>query len=341
MSKLSVGVVGATGLVGRELLFFLEKRKFPIHSLDCFSSGKSNKGVFFQGKKFPVKKFNFNEAKKNQIVFFVSSDEVSTRWAKKLAAEGVWVIDDSSAFRSDSAVPLVIPEVNKEEIKPGIRLVAGPNCTMTGLGVAGYSLHKKIGVEEIRLASYQAVSGAGRSALEVFFSEVKRDVKNFSLKEGRVPILKMGHPLHLPRSISANVFPQVGPFDLRGVSAEENKVASELRKVWKAPNLKISVTAVRVPTLRGHCLSAWLTLKKPVSLKAAAKLISISTVVEGAHSYPTPRSVAGKEEVFVSRIRRGCSPREIVLWIAMDNLIKGAALNSVQIAEEILRRGLI
>ncbi len=341
MVELSVGVVGATGLVGRELLFFLEKRKFPLSRLDCYSSGKSNQGIFFQGKKYSAKKFNFNEAKKNQIIFFVSSDEVSARWAKKLAALGIWVIDDSSAFRNDPAVPLVIPEVNKEEISPRSRLLAGPNCTMTGLGVAGYRLHQKIGVKEIRLASYQSVSGAGRAAVEDFFAETRKDMKNFSLKGGRVPILKMKKSLHLPRPISANVFPQVGAFDSQGVSGEESKVAFELRKVWKAPNLKISVTAVRVPTLRGHCLSAWLTLRKPISLKEATRLISASTILKNDHSYPTPLSCAGREGVFVSRIRRGCSPFEIVLWIAMDNLIKGAALNSVQIAEEILRCGFI
>ncbi len=185
------------------------------------------------------------------------------------------------------------------------------------------------------------MSGAGRAALEDFFAEMKKDMRKFSLKEGRVPILKMGKSLHLPRPISANVFPQIGSFDARGYSAEENKVAFELRKVWKAPHLKISVTAVRVPTLRGHCLSAWLTLKKPISAKEAANLISVSSVVKDDDSYATPRSSAGQEEIFVSRIRRGCSPREIVLWIAMDNLVKGAALNSVQIAEEILRCGFI
>ena len=341
MPKLSAAVVGATGLVGRELLFFLEKRKFPLQEIHCFSSGKSNQGVFFKGKKLPVKKFNFGEAKKNQIIFFVSSDEVSRRWAKKLAALGSWVIDDSSAFRSDPSVPLVIPEVNGEEISGKSRLIAGPNCTMTGLGVAGYWLHKKIGVKEIRLSSYQAVSGAGRMALEDFFSESKAQIKNLPLKTGRVPILNMGKYSRLPRPTFANVFPQVGSFDAEGYSAEENKVAFELRKVWKAPNLKISVTAVRVPTLRGHCLSAWMTLKAPISLNEAKKLISRSSALKPDSLYPTPLSCAGKEEVFVSRVRFGCSLSEIVLWIAMDNLVKGAALNSVQIAEEILRRGLI
>ncbi len=337
--KIRAAIVGATGLVGRELLCLLEKRNFPVSSLELFSSGKTRESLSFKGKEVPVLPLNFNALKKLGLIFFASSDEVSKRWAKKLSALGIWVIDDSSAFRNDPRVPLIIPEVNGEILNSSQRLIAGPNCTMTGLAVAGHLLQKKIGISEVRLASYQAVSGAGRAALIEFFNATRKGIGELSLKSGRVPVLKEDHSLALPSSIFANVFPQVGPFDHNGNSAEETKVAAELRKVWKSPQLKISVTAVRVPTLRGHCLAAWLTLKKPISLARAKKLISTSAALSKNGRYPTPISCGGKEAVFAARLRRGCSPHEIVLWIAMDNLLKGAALNSLQIAEEILRRG--
>lgn len=338
-SPVAVSVVGATGLVGRELVFLLEKRKFPIADISFFSSGKKREDLFFRWGKIAVKRANFSDLKKAQLVFFASSDEVSRRWAKKLAGLGIWVIDDSSAFRDDPLVPLVIPEVNADAFTFRTRLIAGPNCTMTGLAVAGNSLHKKIGISEIRLASYQAVSGAGRAAINEFFDGTRKGIKELSLKSGRVPILKAQVARDLPAQIFGNVFPQVGAFDGEGNSVEEIKIAAELRKIWKSPKLSVSSTAVRVPTLRGHCLAVWLTLKKNISLERAREILASSVVLESGNRYATPISCAGKENVFAARLRRGCSSREIVLWIVADNLLKGAALNSIQIAEEILSRG--
>jgi aspartate-semialdehyde dehydrogenase len=337
--KIRVALVGATGLVGRELLRLIETRKFPISSLALFSSGQKRESLLFKNESILIQPLNFPALKNTDLVFFASSDEVSKRWAPKLSARGIWVIDDSSAFRTDPRVPLIIPEINADALSPNHRLIAGPNCTMTGLAVAGHILHKKIGISEVRLASYQAISGAGRAALIEFFKDSRHELGELSLKSGRVPVLKEKFSRALPAQIFANVFPQVGSFDLNGNSSEEIKVVAELRKVWASPKLKVSVTAVRVPTLRGHCLAAWLTLKKPVSLKRAEKMISSSAMLWKNGRYPTPLSCGGKEGVFVARLRRGCSPHEIVLWIAMDNLLKGAALNSIQIAEEILRRG--
>lgn len=323
--RLRVAVVGATGMVGRELLQVLEKRRFPIGKLFPFASGKSRKSVRFRGKTLDAPALNEKLLALSDLVFFVSSDAVSKRLAPRLAARGIWVIDDSSAFRLDPRVPLVIPEINASALRLSRKLIAGPNCTMTGIAVAGHRLHSSIGVAAVRIASYQAVSGAGNAALEEFFAQIK----------GGTPRKASA----LPGPIAFNVLPQVGGFDGFGYSSEENKVSAELRKVWGAPSLKVSVTAVRVPVKRGHSLAAWLTLSKPVSrAKASAILEKTPGLKLLRRGYPTPLTCSGRDSVYAGRVRQGVDSKEISLWIVSDNLLKGAALNSVQIAEELLRR---
>ena len=323
---LTVSIVGATGMVGRELLDVLEKRRFPTGKLYCFSSGESRKSVRFRGKALPAPGIDRKALESSDLVFFVSADEVSARFAQGLAAKGVWVIDDSSAFRLDPKVPLVIPEVNARDLSPQKRLIAGPNCTMTGLAVAAYGLHKNAKVTAVRMASYQAVSGAGKAAVQEFLSQNRGEKTR---------------PRALPRPIAFNVFPQVGGFDAAGNSSEENKVAAELRKIWGAPRLKVSATAVRVPVLRGHSLAAWVTLARALSPEKARKIMRVTEGLELSPglNYPTPLSCANRWPVFAGRVRAGTHSKELALWIVSDNLLKGAALNSVQIAEYLLHRG--
>ena len=336
-----MAVVGATGMVGAELLRVLEARRFPASRLLPFSSGSARKSVTFRGRRLQAPAVDRAALAACDLVFFVSADEVSESLAPGLAASGVWVIDDSSAFRLDKNVPLVIPEVNAAALAPSRRLIAGPNCTMTGLAVAGLALHRRWGATEIRVASYQAVSGAGKAALREFLSQNRALGATLALDSERAPVFRAPRSFALPAPISCNVFPQVGSFDPTGYSSEENKVASELRKVWNAPALKISVTAVRVPVVRGHSLAAWLRFKRPVSVVEARRLLKkapgLELLPEGR--YPTPLSAAGKGPVYAGRLRAGVDARELCLWIVSDNLLKGAALNSVQIAEELLRRG--
>jgi aspartate-semialdehyde dehydrogenase len=324
-------------MVGRELLALLERRKFPVASLAPFSSGRKKVSVPFRGRAVPAPAVDQKSLAACDLVFLVSSDEVSKKWGKALAARGAWVIDDSSAFRLDPEVPLVIPEVNAHALSPDKRLIAGPNCTMTGLAVAGYPLHRAARVETVRMASYQAVSGAGKEALSEFFEQA-RGLKLAT--DGAAPVLPVGKSSALPRAIACNVIPQVGSFDGRGYSSEENKVASELRKIWEAPELEISVTAVRVPVIRGHCLSAWLEFERHISPADARKLMKDAPglVLSKEGDYPTARSAGGQWPVYAGRVRKGASSNELCLWIASDNLLKGAALNSVQVAEELLRR---
>lgn len=332
----AIGVVGASGMVGGELLSLLEKRRFPVGKLLPFNSGRREAAVTFRGKKYRCEAPTLAALKECGLVFFVSTDEVSARFGRKLAAAGTWCIDDSSHFRLDPSVPLVIPEVNSDGLDGRSRLIAGPNCTITGAAVSLARVHRRFRIKEMRLATYQAVSGAGKSAMEQLRAEL-----GSWLKKGRVPDLpgrKFPHP------IAFNVFPQVGGFDAEGNSSEENKVSAELKKIWASPGLRVSCTAVRVPVLRGHSLAIWARTEKPWTLPALAREIAAAEGVEfrpGQADYPTPLAQGDRTfKVYAGRLRRaGTDPREFQLWAVSDNLYKGAAWNSVQIAEKLLASG--
>ncbi|MDQ7774255.1 MAG: aspartate-semialdehyde dehydrogenase [Elusimicrobiales bacterium] len=336
MPALSIGVVGASGMVGGELLELLEKRRFPVGKIVPFNSGRREAFVTFRGKKYRCEAPTLAALKECGLVFFVSTDEVSARFAKKLAAAGTWCIDDSSYFRLDPSVPLVIPEVNAAELDGRSRLIAGPNCTITGAAVSLARVHRKFRIKELRLSTYQAVSGAGKSAME----QLKIELAHW-LKKGRVPDLpgrKFPHP------IAFNVFPQVGGFDAEGNSSEENKVSAELKKIWSSPDLRVSCTAARVPVLRGHSLAIWARTEKPWTLKALGREIAAAEGVEFRAvqaGYPTPLGEGDRTlKVYAGRLRRSeTHPREFQLWAVSDNLYKGAAWNSVQIAEKLLAAG--
>lgn len=339
-------------MVGAELLHLLEARKFPVGELLPFNSGRTAAAVTFKGRKYACLKPSFAALRKAGLVFFVSTDEVSGRFAKKLAAAGVWCIDDSSRFRLEKGVPLVIPEVNGGEIGPGGRLIAGPNCTLTGAAVALHDIHKKFRITELRIATYQAVSGAGRGAMNQLEAELA-----YYLKHGRVHgrghntyfgdlrVAEIGVVSPFPRAIAFNLFPQVGGFDKNGMSVEEAKVEAELKKIWSSPGLKISSTAVRVPVLRGHSLSVWARTAKKWSLGQLEKTLAATPgleFVKDPYKYPTPLDVVKTAGVKAGRLRASrTSPDEFQLWIVSDNLYKGAALNSVEIAECLLGRGLL
>jgi aspartate-semialdehyde dehydrogenase len=213
---------------------------------------------------------------------------------------------------------------------------------MTGLAVAGWPLHRVARIRQARIASYQAVSGAGRSALGEFFAQARSLSKRLDFSpDGRAPLFPAPRSRALPRAIAGNVIPQVGGFDSVGYSGEENKVAAELRKVWGAPRLRVSVTAVRVPVVRGHALAAWLGFAGPLSPARARRLLARAPGLElfPERDYPTPLDTAGLAPVRAGRLRAGVDSKELALWVVSDNLLKGAALNSVQIAELLLRRG--
>lgn len=239
MKKFNVAVVGASGMVGGELLGLLESRRFPVGEFYPFNSGKKTAFVLFRGKKYGCAAPSFEALEKADIAFFVSTDEVAGKFAPRLARGGTWCVDDSSRFRLSPGVPLVIPEVNGGELRPSRKLIAGPNCTLTGAAVALGGVHRKFRVTELRLATYQAVSGAGKAAM----GELEGELRAY-FKKGGVRKLKGGG---FPRPIAFNLFPQVGGFDAAGNSAEENKVEAELKKIWGDDKIRISCTAVACP----------------------------------------------------------------------------------------------
>ena len=324
-------------MVGGELLSLLHSRRFPVGKFLPFNSGRRPARVSFGGKNYSCAKPELSALKKADLVFFVSTDEVSERFAKKLSAAGVWCIDDSARFRLDRDVPLVIPEVNAAGLNSGGRLIAGPNCTLTGAAVALHLLHKKYVIEELRISTYQAVSGAGRRAME----DMEKELRHY-VRRGSVPVIK---DRKFPRPIAMNLFPQVGGFDKDGLSGEEAKVEAELKKIWASPSIKISSTAVRVPVVRGHSLSVWAKTRKPWTLASLRSALAVTPgldFVPDPKKYPTPLDTAKTAGVKAGRLRKSrISPKEFQIWIVSDNLYKGAALNSVEIAEYLLTRGLL
>jgi aspartate-semialdehyde dehydrogenase len=333
MKRYNIAVVGASGMVGGELLGLLESRRFPVGDFYPFNSGRAPAAVKFRGKKYHCAAPTLAALKKAALVFFVSTDEVAARFAPRLAAAGVRCIDDSSRFRLAPGVPLVIPEVNGAELKPGARLIAGPNCTITGAAVALAGVHRRFRVTEVRLATYQAVSGAGKGAMR----QLEEELRGY-LKSGSVPAL---NGRKLPGPIAFNVLPQVGGFDAEGNSSEENKVKAELRKIWGDAGISVSCTAVRVPVLRGHSLAVWFKTAKPCSPAALKKELLRTPGLKffsRPGGYPTPLVHGDRTGmVYAGRLRPGAVPGEYQLWIVSDNLYKGAALNSVQIAERLAR----
>ena len=344
MKLYNVAVVGASGMVGGELINLLESRRFPVNKFYPFNSGRKPAAVVFKGKKYSCRKPSFAALKKANIVFFVSTDEVAGKFAPRLAAAGVWCVDDSSRFRLSPAVPLVIPEVNPSELKVSKKLIAGPNCTLTGAAVALFGVHKKFKIKELRLATYQAVSGAGKGAMLQLEAELRahlsaRGGPAFGGKTGRATEIEGGI---FPHPIAFNLFPQVGGFDKNGHSVEENKVEAELKKIWNSPKIKISSTAVRVPILRGHSLSVWAKTERPWTLTALKNVLTQTRGLKffaDPDKYPVPLKQGNKTfEVYAGRLRKArTSANEFQLWIVSDNLYKGAALNSVQIAERIIK----
>lgn len=330
--SLKIGVVGAGGMVGKELLDLIEKRRFSFSEIRFFGSLRKIRTISFKNKSYKLEKPSFERMKDLNIVFFVSSDEVSREFAKDLSKNGVWCIDDSSAFRMDPDVPLVIPEINGDLINPKNKLIAGPNCTLTPLAVSCFKVHKRYKITEIRMATYQAVSGAGRRAVEEFLYETESFVKTGKIKiKNKI----------LPRQIAFNLFPQVGDFNEEGESLEEIKVEMELKKIWQTNDIRLSCYAVRVPVLRGHSLAAWIKTKKVWSLneiKEILRNIPGCRFFENPYDYQTPIDVVKKEYVTVSRLKKTPFKNEFSIWLCGDNLYKGAALNSIQIAEIIIKK---
>jgi len=333
--RFTVAVVGATGAVGETMLSILAEREFPVGQIVALASERSAGGeVEFAGGKIPVRDLATFDPKGVDIALFSAGGSVSKEYAPKFAAAGAVVIDNSSAFRYDDDVPLVVSEVNPEAAKDRPRgIIANPNCSTMQMLVALAPLHREYGIERINVATYQSVSGAGRSALEELGRQTA-GLLNFQDPD----------PQRFPLQIAFNLIPHIDDFQDNGFTKEEMKLVWETRKILGDDSIQVNPTAVRVPVFFGHAEVVAIETKKKVTPEAARELLERSPGIEVVDErkpggYPTPVTHAsGNDAVYVGRIREDFShPRGLNLWIVADNIRKGAALNAVQLAELVAR----
>jgi aspartate-semialdehyde dehydrogenase len=332
-----VAVLGATGLVGDTMIKVLEERKFPVAELFPLASNRSlGKSIEFNGKKVPVidvETFDFANA---DIGLFSAGGEISRIYAPKAAAAGCVVIDNTSEFRYDDDIPLVVPEVNPEAIAQfkQRRIIANPNCSTIQMLVALKPLHDAAKIERINVATYQSVSGAGKEAVEELAAQ------SVALMSGKGPV----KPKVVAAQIAFNVVPQIDKFQDNGYTKEEMKMFWETRKIFNDPEIRVNATAVRVPVFFGHSEVVSIETARKLTVAEARKLLDKAPGVKVIDTrkpggYPTAAvEAANDDRVFVGRIREDIShERGLNLWIVSDNIRKGAATNSVQIAEILTR----
>ncbi len=329
MKKYHIAVVGATGAVGGELLRVLERRSFPVASLHAIGSERSaGKSVRFHDESIPVKELTARSFDQIDIAFFSAGSEISRTFVPLARNAGAAVIDNSSVFRLEPDVPLVIPEINGEDVRGHRGLIANPNCTTAVALMAIYPLHRIFDVRHVFAASYQAVSGSGARAIEELREQVESAVQD------RQPT-----PRVYPHPIAFNVLPHVDVFLDNGYTKEEMKMQNEGRKIMHLPKFRASVTCVRVPVYRAHSVAISAEFERKVSVEQAREALAKAPGLElldepQKNRYPTPLNVAGKDNCQVGRVRLDCVfENGLSFWVSGDQLLKGAALNAVQIAE--------
>lgn len=327
--KYHIAIVGATGAVGVELLRVMERRDFPVAELRLLASSRSaGKRLDFRGREFSAETLKGDSFSGTDLVFFSAGSGIAKQFAPLAQKAGAVVIDNSSAFRLDPDVPLVIPEINPEDVRAHRGLIANPNCT-TAVALMGlYPLHRLFGLRRVFASSYQAVSGAGARAID----ELQRQIE--ATAQGGELVTEV-----FPHPIAFNVLPHVDSFLENGYTKEEMKMQNEGRKIMHLPDFRASVTCVRVPVYRAHSVAISAEFERPISLGAAREALAAAAGVDlvdepSSGRYPTPLGVAGKDNCHAGRLRVDCALENgLALWVAGDQLLKGAALNAVQIAE--------
>ena len=334
MTGYKIAIVGATGLVGREFIRVLLQRNFPSASIQLFASDRSaGKKLAVGNEEVEVKETTADSFDGIDIALFSAGAEVSRHFSPMAAQSGTVVIDNSSAFRQAPTVPLVVPEVNPEDIKWHKGIISNPNCSTIQMVTALYPLHRVNPIKWIVVDTYQAVSGTGSAAVEELLTQMKQ------VLDGQTTV-----PHVYPHQIAFNTLPEIDVFLDNGYTKEEWKMVEETRKIMHADNMAISATCVRVPVLTGHSEAVHIQFSQPIFPEDALRILSQAPGVKVLDDptislYPQPWSAAGTDEVFVGRIRRDASnDTGLAMWIVADNLRKGAALNAVQIAEEVIKR---
>lgn len=326
---MKIAVVGATGLVGTKMLEVLAERHFPITELLPAASAKSvGKTIEFQGKTYPIVSLQEAVDAKPHIAIFSAGGSVSTEWAPKFAANNTFVIDNSSAWRMDPSVPLVVPEVNPDAIQPHHRIIANPNCSTIQMVVALKPLHDAYQLQRVVVSTYQSVTGTGQKGVAQLLAE------------------RANQPVEAvyPHPIDLNALPHIDVFLDNGYTKEEWKMMVETRKIMDIPALNITATTVRIPTMGGHSESVNASFAHPFDLEEVKSQLGQAPGVTlqddpKSNLYPMPITCHDKDDVFVGRIRRDDSaPNTLNMWVVSDNLRKGAATNAVQIAELLLQK---
>jgi aspartate-semialdehyde dehydrogenase len=327
MKGYHIAVVGATGATGTELLRVLERRNFPVASLRAIGSARSaGKSLRFRGEPIQVEQLGNGSFDKIDIAFFSAGGDVSRNYIPIACQSDAIAIDKSSAFRMDPQVPLVIPEINAEDLRQNRGIIANPNCTTTVMLMALSPLHRVFGLGRVFATSFQAVSGSGTRGVE----ELKRQVAEKDLQP---------RPELYPHPIAFNLLPHVDSFLESGYTKEETKMQDEARKILHLPKLRASTTCVRVPVYRAHSVAVSAEFERPVSVEQAHEILAKAPGLElvdepQKNRYPMPLSVAGKDNCQVGRMRVDCALENgLSFWVSGDQLLKGAALNAVQIAE--------
>jgi aspartate-semialdehyde dehydrogenase len=328
-----VAVAGATGAVGIEMIKTLEKRNLPVSKLTLLASARSvGKKLKFKGQDVAITELTKDSFKGVDIALFSAGGSISKEFAPIAAQDGCVVVDNSSAFRQDEKVPLVIPEINGADVKWHKGIIANPNCTTAVTLMALYPLHQAFGVKRIFASSYQAVSGTGAKAIE----ELKRQVAE--IVAGKAASKEV-----YPHQIAFNVLPHVDVFLPNGYTKEEMKMENEGRKIMHHPGFRASVTCVRVPVYRSHSVAVSAEFEKPIDVEAARaalkKAPGLDVVDEPENKkYPMPLFTSEKDNCEVGRIRKDCAmDNGLCFWVSGDQLLRGAALNAVLIAEELLK----
>lgn len=324
-----VAIVGATGAVGQELLRVLERRAFPVEQLLPLCSERSaGTRVSFHGREIEALRLSPDSFTGIDVAFFSAGGNISREYTAIARDAGAVVIDNSSVFRMEPDVPLVIPEINGDDVREHRGLIANPNCTTAVALMALYPLHRAFGVRRVVAASYQAVSGSGARAIDELRSQAKAAAEN------QPPVASV-----YPHPIAFNLLPHVDSFLPGGYTKEEMKMQNEGRRIMHLPDFRASVTCVRVPVYRAHSVAVTAEFERPVSVEEAhevlAKAPGLELVDEPQNNrYPMPLFTAGKDNCEVGRVRRDCAfENGLSFWVSGDQLLKGAALNAVQIAE--------
>ena len=322
---MKIAIIGASGMVGEALLRVLADRDFPVSSLELYASPRSaGKVVVFKGKEYIVKALDetIADAPSFEVAFFAAGGSISAKYAKMLADKNVLVIDNSSHFRMDADVPLVVPEVNPSDAKNHKGIIANPNCSTIQAVVAIAPLHQVFKAKRVIYTTFQAVSGAGTNGIV--------DLEN---------TLKGKEKAHFAHAIAHNAIPHIDAFSDEGYTKEELKMVNETRKILNAPELAITATCVRVPIFNGHSVSINIEFENKFEIDRVVQILSQGDgiIVEddvANNIYPMPINASGRDEVFVGRIRRDLSkPNALNMWVVADNVRKGAATNAIQIAQ--------